>query len=52
MHVAQCQQNLTCIEHSYIIAEPPILPQPIEQLTSTAIFEQHVDKYVILEGCF
>ncbi len=52
VHVADCQQNLADIEHGYIVAKPPILPEPIKELSSRAKLEDHIDKSVILKGSF
>jgi hypothetical protein len=50
MHVADGQQDLADIEHGHVIAKPPVLPQPVEELPSRAELEDHVDKGVVLEG--
>lgn len=52
MHVTNGKQNLTDVEHTNIIAKPSILSQPIEKFSTSTIFENHVNKNVILESCF
>lgn len=49
MHVTKSQQNLTDIEHSDIVTESTILPQPIKKLPTGTILEYHIDKAIVLE---
>lgn len=49
MHVANCKQDLTDIEHGDIIAKPSIFPQTIKELSSRAVLKDHVNKDLVLE---
>ena len=52
MHMAKCQQYFTDIKHSYIVTEAAIFSEAIEQFSAWAVLKNHVDKTIILKGCF
>lgn len=50
--MAKSEQNFADVKHGDIVAEPTILPQPVKELATGTILENHVDKAVVLEWSF